>query len=75
MEVAGDELCSLSPCDNVDEIGLLLFTLSLEAAIDRNGESGDCDAGSGGTQFGSAVSLPIIIATLSIFVSSLSDNE
>ena len=52
MEVAGDELCSLSPGDNVDEIGLLLFTLSLEAAIDRNGESGDCDTGSGGTQLG-----------------------
>ena len=24
----------------------------MEAAIDRNGESGDCDAGSGGTQLG-----------------------
>ena len=48
VEVAGDELCSLSPGDNVDEIGLLftVFTAA-EIPVNSNGKGRHGNVGAG----------------------------
>ena len=52
LEILGDELCLLAPCDDVDEIGLTLLALTGKVTVTRNAEAAHIGAALGGAKLG-----------------------
>ena len=50
LEILGDKLGLLTPCDDVDKIGLTLFTLAGEVAVTCNAEADHIDTALGGAE-------------------------
>ena len=46
-----NKLCLLTPCDDVDEIGLTLLALTGKIAVTRNAEAAHIGAALGGAEF------------------------